>query len=154
MKELEHYIDKLENKEEIRNIDKKMVNQELKIHKMEIKWSITKKCVEEMEKRLSKLEDKSIQFKGNQKIGKEIKSTKSKLKKGQKALSSMNKDLTQKEVSLIKLKQKRKKLIVNGLARYNKQLKLKHQKLLNEGSEDLRELEDEIEHIGLLIKNQ
>ena len=80
-----------------------MVNQEIKIHKMESKWSITKKCLEEIEKKLTELEDKSLRYKGNEKIEDEM------------------------EITMVKLKQKRKKSFINGLARYNKDLKSKHQ---------------------------
>ncbi len=155
------YILKLENKAKILNMDKKIVNTELEIHKYESRRLIIKKCVQEMINRLVQLQNKASKHPENEKIVDEIEDTEKKIKEGQKILEKLNENLSRSEISLLKLKQEKNREINVGLTKYIVLLNLKYEKLQQgpsaaESDEDkqnrLVEIEREIRHLKRLIE--
>lgn len=158
MQKLENYIPKLRNKEKIEDIDDKLINTELKIDKIESKRVIIKNCIKEMENKMFKLREKSINHPNNQKIRDEIENTEDKLKEGIKIRNDLNDKIFRKEIALIKLKQERKEQIKIGLIDYRDEIKLRYEKIQHEinkrnknNIDELKELKEELEHINLLI---
>lgn len=101
MNQLDLYINKLKNKEEIRDIEEKIVNQKLKIDNIDSERLIIKKCVEEMENKLFKLKNKLLQYPDNEKIEEEIENTEIELNKGNKILNDMNHGLSRKDLTIL-----------------------------------------------------
>lgn len=153
MNELEPYIGELKNKKKIKDIEKKILYQELEIDKLESERLVIEKCVEETVKNLRKLKNRFHRYKDNEKLIEEIEEAEDKIKKGQKALKGMNYLLSRKEVSLVRLKQKRREQIRKGLEEHLNKLKLIH-KNKDGNLEDLDKIRREIEHLSLLIKEQ
>lgn len=155
----EDYIHKLPNKGKINEIDDKLINMGLEIDKIESKRLIIRNCIKEMENKMFKLREKSVNHPQNQKIGDEIEDTENKLKEGIKAFNKLNDKMTRKEIAIVKLKQQKKEEIRIGLINYLNEVKLRHDTLLFEGykqdeskSEKLEELEREMEDINQVLK--
>ncbi len=161
MQKSEDYIHKLSNKEKIDEFADKLINIGLKIDKIESKRIIIKNCIKEMENKMFKLREKSINHPQNQKIRDEIEDTENKLKEGIKTFNKLNDKIFRKEIALIKLKQERMEEIRRGLINYRDEIKLRHEKLQHEMNnlnkndvDELKELKEELRLINQLINTE
>lgn len=158
----ELYLNELKNIGKIKDFEEKIISSELEIDKIENQRIICTKYVEEMERRLDKLQKRALQYPKNEDIKEEIKENTKKSKKAQKNLDYLNDRISRKEIALIKFNQARKEEIRIGLIEYFHESKLKCEKLrqkwityneLAAGAHDeLKKIEEEMECVKRILK--